>query len=160
MMQILDSLPKLGIQPGPVTQYLGTEIASELDMTGFQKAVQDEIEMAKQRMAAAEKQQDQQMQLMAAQNAADIQIKAEREATKQQELQLRAAELFNLHGGNTKEAPKEDKGPSESISFKDLPPEGQVQMARQAGINISAESAKAHMEAQKSKPPLGKPDGK
>jgi hypothetical protein len=33
-------------------------------------------------------------------------------------------------------------------------------MARQAGINISAESAKAHMEAQKSKPPLGKPDGK
>ncbi len=160
MMQILDSLPKLGIQPGPVTQYLGTEIASELDMTGFQKAVQDEIEMAKQRMAAAEKQQDQQMQLMAAQQAADIQIKAEREATKQQELQLKAAELFNLHGGNTKEAPKEDKGPSESISFKDLPPEGQVQMARQAGINISAESAKAHMEAQKPKPPLGKPDGK
>ncbi len=65
-----------------------------------------------------------------------------------------------MHGGNDKEAPKEDKGPSESISFKDLPPEGQVQMARQAGINLTAEQAKAHIEAQKpakpEKPNVGK----
>jgi hypothetical protein len=31
----------------------------------------------------------------------------------------------------------EAKTPSESIAFKDLPPEGQAQMAQQAGINIT-----------------------
>lgn len=38
--------------------------------------------------------------------------------------------------------PKEqspEKGPSESISFKDLPPEGKVQMAAKAGIQLSPE---------------------
>ncbi len=158
LMEILDKLPKLGIQPGPVTQYIGTEIADSLDMTGFTKAVQDEIAAAKQRMAAADAQQQQQTQLMAAQQAADTQIKAEREATKQQELQLRAAELFNMHGGNVPEAPQAPEKPSESISFKDLPPEGQVEMARQAGINITVEHAKAHIESQKPLPP--KPSGK
>jgi hypothetical protein len=33
------------------------------------------------------------------------------------------------------------KGPSTSIQFKDLPPEGKVQMAAQAGINITVEQA-------------------
>jgi hypothetical protein len=33
--------------------------------------------------------------------------------------------------------PSDTKKPSESISFKDLPPEGQVQMAAQAGIKLS-----------------------
>lgn len=37
-----------------------------------------------------------------------------------------------------------EKGPSESINFKDLPPDGQQQMAAQAGITISAESADAN----------------
>jgi hypothetical protein len=36
--------------------------------------------------------------------------------------------------------PESDKGPSKSISFKDLPPEGQTQLAAQAGIDISPES--------------------
>ena len=37
------------------------------------------------------------------------------------------------------------KGPSESISFKDMPAEGQIQMAAQAGIELSPEA----IEAQK-----------
>ena len=40
------------------------------------------------------------------------------------------------------EAPKQEeapKGPAESISFKDLPPVGKIQMAAQAGIQLSAE---------------------
>ncbi len=152
LMQILDTLPKLGIQPGPVTQYIGETIADKLEMEGFSKAVQDEIAAAKQRMQQADEQQQQQTQMMVAQTSADTQIKAEREATKQQELQLRAAELFNMHGGNTPE-PQMPERPSESIAFKDLPPEGQVEMARQAGINISIENAKAHIEAQKPVPP-------
>ncbi len=93
MLQILDTLPKLGVQPGPITQYIGTEIAQELDMEGFKKAMQDEIEATKARMEAAQQQQDQQMHLQVAQNAADTQIKAEREATKQTQVQLQAFEI-------------------------------------------------------------------
>lgn len=43
------------------------------------------------------------------------------------------------------------KAPSESISFKDLPPEGQAQMAQQAGINISPEAMQAHADTQDQK---------
>ena len=42
----------------------------------------------------------------------------------------------------------DDKGPSESISFKDLPPEGQAQMAAQAGITLTPEALKAHADDQ------------
>ena len=33
--------------------------------------------------------------------------------------------------------PEPPKGPSESINFKDLPPEGKVQLAAKAGIRIA-----------------------
>jgi len=104
MFQALETLPKLGVQRGPLTQFIGTEIADGLDMEGFKKAMQDEIEATKQRIAASEQQQQQMMQLQVAQSAADTQIKAEREATKQQQLQLQAAEAFGLTG-------QEDKKP-------------------------------------------------
>lgn len=46
------------------------------------------------------------------------------------------------------ERPKEPaKGPSESISFKDLPPEGKVQMAAKAGIQLSPQEI-AEQESQ------------
>lgn len=38
------------------------------------------------------------------------------------------------------------KKPSESINFKDLPPEGQAQMAKQAGIDLHPEAIAAHNE--------------
>lgn len=41
------------------------------------------------------------------------------------------------------------KPPSESMSFKDLPPDGKVQMAKQAGIELSPETIVAHDQAQK-----------
>lgn len=41
--------------------------------------------------------------------------------------------------------------PSESIAFKDLPPEGQAQMAAQAGIILSPEQMAAHQMAQDAK---------
>jgi hypothetical protein len=40
------------------------------------------------------------------------------------------------------------KPPSESISFKDLPPEGQAQMAKQAGIDLNPEAIAAHEQAK------------
>ena len=44
------------------------------------------------------------------------------------------------------------KGPSESINFKYMPPEGKSQMAAQAGIQLSPESAAAHEEASRPTP--------
>lgn len=43
------------------------------------------------------------------------------------------------------------KPPSESISFKDLPPEGKVQMAKQAGIEIAPEQIQAEDAKQEAK---------
>lgn len=40
------------------------------------------------------------------------------------------------------------KGPNESINFKDLPPEGKAQMAKQAGIELGAETLVAHEQQQ------------
>jgi len=48
-------------------------------------------------------------------------------------------------------APVEQKPPSESIAFKDLPPEGQAQMAAQAGIQLSPEQMAQHQAAQDAK---------
>ncbi len=106
LMQTLEMLPKLGIQPGPVTEYIGTEIAEELDLEGFKIAVAKEIEATKQRMAEAQKQQEQQTQLMVAQNAADVQIKAEREATKQSQLQFEVAKESGMFPGHQVEQEK------------------------------------------------------
>ena len=44
---------------------------------------------------------------------------------------------------------QEEKGPSESVSFKDLPPEGKVQMASQAGIQLDEGQIRADEEEQK-----------
>jgi hypothetical protein len=41
------------------------------------------------------------------------------------------------------------KGPSESINFKDMPPEGQTQMAEQAGIQLTPEQMQEHQDQQR-----------
>lgn len=43
-------------------------------------------------------------------------------------------------------AQSEKKPPSESINFKDLPPEGKAQMAKQAGLDLHPEGIAAHDE--------------
>jgi hypothetical protein len=48
----------------------------------------------------------------------------------------------------------EKKAPSESISFKDLPPEGKAQMAKQAGIDLHPEAIAAHDEHSKPAQPV------
>ncbi len=47
--------------------------------------------------------------------------------------------------------PEAPKGPSESISFKDLPASGKSQMAYQAGIDLSPEEIQAHEDEQAQK---------
>ncbi len=85
-----------------------------------------------------------------------------------EENKLAAIEVFEdtQEIEDMKAEPKEpeDKGPSRSISFKDLPPSGKVQLAQQAGIAIDEgeirqkeqeeriiEQAKLSIQAQKSK---------
>jgi hypothetical protein len=48
----------------------------------------------------------------------------------------------------TSSAGSEQKAPSESISFKDLPPDGQAQMAAQAGIFLSPQQITDHTAQQ------------
>jgi len=50
------------------------------------------------------------------------------------------------------------KPPSMSISFKDLPPEGQAQMAKQAGIELHPEAIAAHEEFKKQQTTPPTPD--
>ncbi|TPK16674.1 hypothetical protein FJ872_17890 [Mesorhizobium sp. B2-5-9] len=64
-----------------------------------------------------------------------------------QKMQIELAALQTPEQTTT-EAPK---GPSESISFKDLPPEGQAQMAAQAGIALSPQQMADHTAAQDAK---------
>lgn len=86
---IAEALPKLGAIPGgPVTTYLGLEIADEIDLPGLKRAIVEEQKMAKEQQQAQEKQQQEMVQLQMAQEGAELQIKAEREATKQGKLEL------------------------------------------------------------------------
>lgn len=69
-----------------------------------------------------------------------------------EEERIQEAKVANLEvEKETGDKQAEEKPPSRSISFKDLPPEGKVQMAGQAGIQLSPESAsrQEQMEAAK-----------
>jgi hypothetical protein len=69
--------------------------------------------------------------------------------TRIDENKVAALEVMKDTGGG-KPAQQEDKGPSKSISFKDLPAEGKVQLAAQADIQLSPEQIKAQeAETQK-----------
>lgn len=59
------------------------------------------------------------------------------------------AEVLKDAGFNNKKEEPENKGPSRSISFKDLPPDGKVQLAAQAGIEISPDEAREMDELAK-----------
>lgn len=86
---IAQLLPQLGgIPGGPVTQWLANEVADEIDMPGLKQAVLEEQKVAEQLKEEQAQQQDQMMSLQAAQQGTELQIKAEREATKQSKLQL------------------------------------------------------------------------
>jgi hypothetical protein len=64
----------------------------------------------------------------------------------------RVAQVMQMRQDANKEP---EKSPSQSISFKDLPPEGQVQMAAKVGIVLDAEGIaanEAHRTEMKKKP--------
>jgi hypothetical protein len=88
LLEVLGQLPKLGVAPGPITEYIGSAIADNIGLEGLKLAVRDEIEASKARIAAIAKKEEELMKLQVAETTAATQIKAEREATKQGQLQL------------------------------------------------------------------------
>lgn len=84
-----------GMLPGgPVQSWFASEFADEFDMPGLKLAMLEErkfaAEQAKKQEAAAEEAK----QLQVAQQTTELQIKAEREATRQNELTLRGLEIM------------------------------------------------------------------
>ena len=69
-----------------------------------------------------------------------------------EEGKIATAEALRDTGVIDKQRPQEpQKGPSRSISFKDLPPEGKEQLAAQAGISLSAQQIASNEQMEKDK---------
>jgi len=56
----------------------------------------------------------------------------------------RVAQVMQMRQASAENAKPEERAPSQSISFKDLPPDGQAQMAKKVGIDLSPEAIAAH----------------
>lgn len=172
LTNLAEIAPQSGAMPGgPFMQAIAQKIAELTDMPELIIAIQKESEMAQQmsQQKAAQSKQLQDMQV--AHNMGELQLKAEREATRQQDTLIKglkaAHDVVNKRQEaatpeiNLAEEAPEDRV-SKSISFKDLPPEGQVQLAAQAGIHLTPEQTKALQEhldkQQKAKQSKLKPD--
>lgn len=95
LMSLVELLPQTGVMPGgPVYTFLGQEFADELDMPGLKKAIEEEHQVAAQRAQQMEAQMQEQKQMQVASDAANLQIKAEREATKQNQVMVQAMQAF------------------------------------------------------------------
>jgi hypothetical protein len=149
LMEILQTLPQLGAMPGgPVIQTIGSGLAEELDMPDVISAIKKEIEMGAQKQEEQQKQAQMQQQLQIADQSAKHQLEAEKVSTKQFEAMAKVAAAIKPEPQKEAPAPQEPKGPSESIAFKDLPPEGQAQMAAQAGISLHPDHIRAEQDRQ------------
>ena len=147
LVEILGMLPQLGAIPGgPVMGVVGMGIAEELDMPEVVMAIKQELEMAQQRQAQQAEEAEEQKKLMLADRAAEMQLEAEKVAVKQAEAMVKAMQMMKPEPAKVEKT--DDKGPAESINFKDMPPDGQIQMAKQAGITITPQMIEAEQKRQ------------
>lgn len=87
LLQVLQILPSLGAIPGgPVMQTIAGELADGFDLPEIEPALKQEAQMAQQMKQEAEAKQAQAQQMQTAQSSADLQIKAEQQATKQNQV--------------------------------------------------------------------------
>jgi hypothetical protein len=150
---LAEMAPKAGAIPGgPFIGAIAQKLAELTDMPELIMAMQKEAQMQAEMKQEQEKQAQEQQDALTAQTTGELQIKAEREATRQLDTQIKG--IKSAHdvvikrsemGGETKAEAPESKV-SQSISFKDLPPEGQIQMAAQAGITLTPEQVKQLQE--------------
>lgn len=164
LVNLMEMAPKAGAIPGgPFIGAIAQKLAELTDMPELVLAMQKEAQAAQQMKQQQAEEAKQVKDAATAQNAAELQIKAEREATRQVDTQIKglrsAHEVVLKHQETNRPDPVADEGiedrVSKSISFKDLPPEGQVQLAAQAGIQLTPEQTKQlqdHLAKQKQKP--------
>jgi hypothetical protein len=73
-------------------------------------------------------------------------------------------ENVKLHGMEHKkvlqsqQGPGQQKPPSASINFKDLPPDGKIQLAQEAGISLNPALMMAQQAAEAQKPAMERPN--
>lgn len=136
-MQMLETILQTVAQVvsnAPMSNFLAAlvgELLNDYDIKSLKEAYEMDVQAAEQqKQQEAQQQQPDEMKTMAE--------AAKRQAQSQQiqvDTQL-SIEQMKL------EALKDPKPhPSESISFKDLPPEGRIQLAAQAGIHLTPEAA-------------------
>lgn len=129
--QVIAQVAAMGTPSNLVVAWL-SEMLDGFDIKALKEAYEADLQQAEQQKQQ-ESQQDQpeQEKIMAeAQKrlAQTAQIKADTE------ISILQAKLEALKG-------PEVQRPSESISFKDLPPDGKIQMAAKGGINLTPEQA-------------------
>lgn len=171
--EFADSMKQMAGQPKPPSpeQMKAQAHAQDMQAGAAEKTANAQRTMAEAQSKHAEDEQNRKIKLAEAVDAArarnaDIEGKTklnaqalEANAQKHaQDMDIGALKLEEqrlkvqaLMAPEPEQAPEAEKPPSESISFKDLPPEGQSQMAAQAGITITPEAMQAHADAQDQK---------
>jgi hypothetical protein len=112
------------------------------------KQMDSQIKMQDAQMRQREFEQKMQIEMAKAQGEGqraqiEAAIKVLDQQIKQIDLQIKQVDLQRAMAAPDASA-EAQKPPSESISFKDLPPEGQAQMAAQAGIILSPQQMADH----------------
>lgn len=101
LVSALEMAPQVGAMPGgPVIQTLAAELADEFDLPPLRLAMVKEAELANQMREEDSIRAEKAEQLQTAQTTADIQIKAEREATRQNETLLKGLQILNPNKKN------------------------------------------------------------
>ncbi len=119
---------------GPMSPFLNEliqEILRDYDIKGLQQAYDMEVQ----------KVQQQQQEQAGQQSIQDQKTGAEAMKRHAQAQQIAVDTQLSIEQMKLEQMKDPRPHPSESISFKDLPPEGRIQLARQAGIHLSPEAA-------------------
>lgn len=134
---VLQTVAQVAAQ-GPVSNLMSAliqEMLKDYDIKSLKEAYAMDLQEVEQSKAQAQQQQGVQDQKTAAEAekrlAQSQQIQTETAITTQE------AELGPLMRAELEKLKKPEQKVSESISFKDLPPDGKMQMAAQAGIQIN-----------------------
>lgn len=107
-----ENLQNMGaLQGGPVSRYIGTEMATEVDLPGLKLAIEEEIAEAQELKKQQAKEAQEAKEMALAESTAELQIKAEREATKQTKTEMEGVRLFAdiEKGKRESEAKKKEK---------------------------------------------------
>lgn len=133
---VLDKIAAAAAQ-GPLSPFLNAlvqELLKDYDIKALEEAYQQEQQMADEAKQKAQGEQDVESQKTMAETQ-------KRQAQAQQigvdtEIKLQDAQLGPVNRAEIKKLEKHPPVPGESISYKDLPEEGRIQMAAQAGIRL------------------------